>query len=217
MSAQLVHKFYSGLHINARDGILLANANGSRGHFQQGDFDGACGIYCIVMGLVACGVITSHQARHIANSRRKLLVRFWQQAEKYFFTGTTGAEIVELITRSLPVVRARLFGPGRTSILERVIAALAHGRFVIMRIASWTYEFDHWTVVSGVQGKLERRRFQATALLLLDPSFQAPRHCFYNGILELSVNRKAHRYIQEGNTAHVYLVEALIMHSVEER
>ncbi|HEY4375049.1 MAG TPA: hypothetical protein VGN52_24220 [Burkholderiales bacterium] len=213
MVAMIVHKFHSGFHLNPKDGMLLAAATNSRGHFQQGEFDGACGIYCIVMGLVSCGVITTGQARHIANSKRRLLAQFWREAEKFFFAGTTGAEIADLIARCLPMVKARLFGPGHTSVLQRVIAALEQGRFAIVRIADWSYEFDHWTVVSGVQGKLERRRFDATALLLLDPSFQAPRHCLYNGVIELSKTRKAHRYIQEGNAEHVYLVEALIMYA----
>jgi hypothetical protein len=215
MAEMLVHKFFAGFRINNRDGLLLINGTSAPAHLRQGELDGACGIYCIVMGLIACNAVTPGQGREIASARRRLLKTFWSQAAPYFFAGTTGTDLVRLLASTIPMVAVRHFFPKAQSILSRLLKALERQEFVMARLSSWSGDFDHWTVVSGVQGMLAKRQFRTTALLLLDPAFASPKYCLYNGILELSFGKKAHRYFQEGTGHHVYLIEALTLRAKE--
>jgi hypothetical protein len=209
MSSVLIQKYFPSYRINLRNGVFVATMGAGRGHLQQGDLDGACGIYCVVMGLIACGAVTVREGNNIATTRNRILKDFWQNVAPFFFAGSRGLDLAPLLSQSFLNLHIRHITLAPRSMIDRIVDAIGKRVFMMIRIANWEADYDHWVVLSGVEGVQERRRFSPHALLLVDPAFPSPSYRLYNGILQIERGRRPHRYFQDGEKRDVYVLEAL--------
>lgn len=82
--------------------ILIADAVADRGYpvlFRQGDLDGACGLYALMMGLNLCGYVDDETSFALEPDRRTQIGKLYKQFEGYpaLFSGGTYIEDIKKV------------------------------------------------------------------------------------------------------------------------
>ncbi|MGV8371128.1 hypothetical protein C0046_07735, partial [Pseudomonas aeruginosa] len=79
----------------------LCNVHGDKVHLRQGDMDGACGPYCLVMAMLVRGQLRRRQAKGLervdSRSRYGRLMKALDQHGPLLRVGTTGVDLLELL------------------------------------------------------------------------------------------------------------------------
>lgn len=140
-------------------------------HFQQGDFDGACGVYCLILALVRLGVLSKRAATRLfdVHDSRK---GFVSTVREHYFQGTT-LQTLKQYARHFPTV-SLLPASCRTlaSACRNVTKAIDQGSAVLAWVTGRGLE--HWILIVGYQEEVTAKTSRFTALLALDPSESAP-------------------------------------------
>lgn len=162
-------------------------------HLRQGEMDGACGPYCVVMTLIALGVMSRDQAQSLGSfDGRTRLGRFAEKLMGFgplVSNGTYDYEVSRLVdvfkhtgveTEVLDVA------PRRKTTVRNIADAVDNRKIPIVSVA-WDCGQAHWLLVVGYQGYQadDDDEFQITHLLCLDPTSEAPRVSLWNAVIEV--------------------------------
>ncbi|WP_397449954.1 hypothetical protein [Pseudomonas sp. NA-150] len=162
-------------------------------HFRQGDLDGACGPYSLVMALVANGIIDLAEASYMSLSDGR--TRFGKFNSRLLSFGGLigdGTDRYDLSWLSAcfgnEISVEPLNGNTRTMV-EKLVCAVKVGRASIVGV-DWVGGEGHWLLVVGYQGKLVRagtpeETIECTHLLCLDPMVEAPKVSLWNSVIEV--------------------------------
>lgn len=152
-------------------------------HLYQGSIDGACGPYCVFMGLLSLGLIDRSVVTGLENISKKTslgkLLSLLSQYQGFFREGTDLEELENLLLRThrtkLKLKRHNGKGIDTRSFIEGTVVDDAP---VILRIRNST--FDHWVLVVGIKYNVDD---DITGYLVLDPDEQATAVTPWNGVI----------------------------------
>ncbi len=206
-----------GLMPTAKGPSALLRSTGTlqQVHLRQGDMDGACGPYAVIMGLLALGLVDRDEVTgtHRLDGRKryaKLWRCFSDAKDPLLRRGTDLDELREALEQSFPsllqVVPAKSRGAGLFKwaqlLIEENVPAIVgfdwqggggHAALVV------GYECDH-------EGKTD-------SLLLLDPGAAPPRVTVYNATIR-NVGRRGtwpYEYMADGESHLVSLDSAIAL------
>lgn len=179
-------------------------------HLRQGEMDGACGPYCVVMTLIALGVMTRDQAQSLDSfDGRTRLGRFRENLMAFgalVLEGTDDSDVSRLVhvfkhtgveTEVLDVA------PRRKTTIRNIADAVDNRKIPIVSVRWNGGHTGHWLLVIGYQGYQadDDENMQITHLLCLDPTSEAPRVSLWNAVIEVFTEegeavKEGHYYCQ---------------------
>ncbi|ALV79037.1 MULTISPECIES: hypothetical protein [Pseudomonas aeruginosa group] len=169
--------------------ITCAEERGGRVHMRQGDADGACGPYALMMGLITLGVldrdhITDMSAWH-GNSREG---RFRNALLEHGALISRGTNILDLIGLAdhfsgLGIQAEQTLGNKKT-LIDQIQRDIENDAIPLISV-SWSRFEGHWLMVVGHQGYEAAGVYQPTHLLCLDPLSEAPKASLWNAVIEV--------------------------------
>ncbi|MCY1293414.1 hypothetical protein D9M68_330390 [compost metagenome] len=169
------------------------NEFGEAVHFRQGDLDGACGPYSLLMALVANGIIRRYEASYMGlHDGRTKLGRFYNRLTEFGGLISNGTDefqldwLAECFGRHIEI---DIFEGNTRSMLEQLVEAVRKGHSSIVGV-NWPGGDGHWLLVVGYQGRVvgkgtDSRAISCTHLLCLDPFVEAPKVSLWNAVLEV--------------------------------
>ncbi|MEG5266487.1 hypothetical protein TRP66_19540 [Pseudomonas sp. JDS28PS106] len=169
------------------------NDAGDEVHCRQGDLDGACGPYSLIMGLIAAGIIRKEEVGYgCLSDGRTRLGKFQNRLREFGGLITEGTDefdldwLHECFTRQISVSTVK--GTTR-QIVDSVVEAIDSNQSAIVGV-DFTGGGGHWVLVVGYQGQQVtdehgEARGATTHLLCLDPFLEAPRVSLWNAVLEV--------------------------------
>jgi hypothetical protein len=191
-------------------------ATGKRGqpvrvHARQGEWDGACGLYCAAMALTILGKITG--ATRLPDRKYGAAGALWSGGQSNYFEGLDGYELTCLLQGVDPELFVRWRQGTHSEVLRIAKAQLDAERLPILAWSSRSGGVHHWVLAVGIETVQKSGKPYASAILCLDPSRPEPVLTAYNGRIELLDNPRSYgpefvRYVtNQGDTAAVTLTE----------
>lgn len=169
------------------------NAAGEAVHFRQGDLDGACGPYSLMMALVANGIISRDEASYSGlQDGRTRLGRFYKRLIEFgglINNGTTDYDLDWLLDCFRNQISLGKINGTTRSLVTDLVGAVTSGYSTIVGV-NWPGGEGHWLLVVGYQGQITYgldgdSKTNVTHLLCLDPFLEAPRVSLWNAVLEV--------------------------------
>ncbi|WP_435607966.1 hypothetical protein [Pseudomonas knackmussii] len=170
--------------------ITCADERGDNVHMRQGDADGACGPYALMMGLITLGAlerdaITDMSARH-GNSRVGRFRNALLEHGALISSGTNTADLIGLADHFSGLgVQAEQTQGSKKALIERIQEDIDCNAIPLIGV-SWSKLEGHWMMVVGHQGFEVDGVYQPTHLLCLDPLSEAPKASLWNAIIEVA-------------------------------
>ena len=182
-------------------GPMVPDGTGGRQpvHLKQGEMDGACGLYSLMMGFIICGVVRYEVARsfhlfHAFPSEFELgkLLNFFKD-RGLLISGIDLDKMFKAVDEYSPgqincqgLMRK---GYGEPALVEFIEKEISENHPVLLLI---TLEDGgrHWVLVIGCEYKKAKlRRF-----LILDPEENPPQICSWNGVIDTRKQKGAYPY-----------------------
>lgn len=160
-------------------------------HLRQGDADGACGPYCVLMALLALGLAT-RDAAMLTNGidNRTRMGRVWATFSRWgplVCNGTDEENIAEVLAAYGPnAVLHRPERTGRKGVNDFILEHLNVNHPVVVGIEAQGGG-KHWVLAVGVDVGLGED--DAKRLLILDPGLEVSSVCAWNSVIELATER----------------------------
>ncbi|QJQ12836.1 MULTISPECIES: hypothetical protein [Pseudomonas] len=163
-------------------------------HLRQGEMDGACGPYCVVMTLIALGVMSRDQARSLDSfDGRTRLGRFRENLMAFGALVTEGTDdfdvswLVDVFKHAGVVTTVLDVAPRRKTTIRNIADAVDNRKIPIVGVEWDCGQAGHWLLVIGYQGYKanDDDELQITHLLCLDPTSDAPRVSLWNAVIEV--------------------------------
>lgn len=178
--------------------ILIADDVADRDYpalFRQGDLDGACGLYALMMGLNLCGYVDSDTSFANEPDRRTQLGRLYKQFEDYpalFSGGSYVEDLKEVLDKAYGrKIKTEFHEGNNKSIIRFTVAQLLAGHPVLLGIRTHG-GVDHAVLASGLEfeqadlgsdGK-SRKMPEPCRILVLDPGgYEVPSFMLWNSII----------------------------------
>jgi len=139
-------------------------------HMRQGEMDGACGPYCVLMALMALRVVRRGWVTYSAAKAPRGVRAALRLTSKWYFSGTAVRDLAELVQPLNRLVTTRTSKASHAALVPFILDNLAEGRLVVVWINNSARRLKHWTLVLGVAGVQKRDNFTPQHFLLLDPS-----------------------------------------------
>lgn len=164
-----------------------------RVHLRQGEMDGACGPYCVVMTLIALGVMTREDARSLDRfDGRTRLGRFRESLAIFGALVSDGTDdfdvewLVDIFKRVGVTTEVLEVASRRKKTIRNIADAIDERKIPIVGV-DWDGGSGHWLLVIGYQGYQanDEDDLQITHLLCLDPTSDAPRVSLWNAVIEV--------------------------------
>lgn len=160
-------------------------------HLRQGDVDGACGPYSILICLLIHGVLGRDEVTSLDRlDGRTRLSKFWNNLSSFdsMVRDGTHSDHLEWLTSCFQThpngsVVANDIVEGTSSTKQKLAAiksSLGNDSPVIVGL-EWQGGGGHWAVVVGI----EQIDDQITKLLLLDPGFETSKVASWNAVLSV--------------------------------
>ncbi len=203
ISALTISDFWSGVRLNK---VAL----------RQGDLDGACGPYSLMMALLLSKVITFTQAKKLWDSNpdgRNKFAKWTKQFDTLLTQGTDDADLKKLFsaiqslldTKKAMNLEMMHLSPSNTSNLKgesslyMVKEHLENYDMPVILVLDWSKTNSHWVVAVGYQEKRAANgNMKLANILTLDPGSSIGNTSAWNGVLGLgSINDKKLRYLTE--------------------
>lgn len=162
-------------------------------HLRQGEMDGACGPYCVVMALITLGVMTRHQAQSMQSADgRTRLGRFRESLGIFgglISEGTDSFDVgwlMETFKRVGVTTEELEVAPRRKKTVKNIADAIDQCKIPIVGV-EWEGGSGHWLLVIGYQGYQanDEDELLITHLLCLDPTSDAPKVSLWNAVIEV--------------------------------
>ena len=158
-------------------------------HLRQGELDGACGPYCMVMALIALGVLSREEACNMSEwDARTREGRFRDKLKSFGTLVNAGTDTYDLTWLAEGFARKGVWSEevtgSKKSTLKRLIKAVDDWQIPILSLY-WESGSGHWLIVVGYQGIEYEEGFQLTHLLCLDPASEAPYISLWNAVIEV--------------------------------
>lgn len=203
------------------------NELGELVHFRQGDLDGACGPYSLLMALVTKGVISRSDAVNLDSiDGRKRLGRFRNRLLAFGGLICEGTDTHDLSWLSdcfrTYVTAQNIFGTTR-SLTEDLVKAIDTGSAPIIGV-EWGAGDGHWLLVIGYQKKMAQPSDVITHLLCLDPFVEGPVVSLWNAVIEVqtatgavvNAGRFPSNHWYKGDTSKCKISNALVIANVNQ-
>jgi hypothetical protein len=164
-------------------------------HLKQGEMDGACGLYSLMMGLIICGVVRYDEARsfHAVSSKSKLgkLLDFFRDRGP-LISGIDLDQMFNAVDKYSPgpidcqgFMRKAYGAPALVEFIERNII---ENHPVLLLI---TFEGGgHWVLVIGG----EYKKTKLCRFLILDPEENTPQICSWNGVIDVKKQKGTYQF-----------------------
>lgn len=199
---------------------IAPTAFGRRGqpvrvHSRQGEWDGACGLYCAAMALTILGKISGPAG--LPDRKYGAAGALWSGGRANYFDGLDGSELRSLLQGVDPMLFVRRRQGSHREMLRLARAQLDAERLPIIAWSSRTGDLHHWVLAIGLETIQRGGKQQVSAILCLDPSSPEPVLCAYNGRLELLDNPDSYdkdyiRYVtNERETYSVTITELVVV------
>lgn len=154
--------------------------------FQQGDIDGACGLYVFAMVLAIFGLAKASALEEMPRRKYGVPAEVWASFQHTFFTGVYHDEYVQII-RSLGLPLTVALQCGDTGNIDRfAVECLMRGELTALAFSSTKNQHTkHWALAIGMEGRVAGNETAPDTLLLLDPSAPGPVFSTFNARLRL--------------------------------
>ncbi|WP_236209445.1 hypothetical protein [Pseudomonas tohonis] len=186
----------------------LCNTRGEKVHLRQGDMDGACGPYCLVMAMLARNQLSRRQAKGLervdSRTRYGRLMEALNRHETLVRVGTTGHDLLALLQEVNDKEHRVVTGSG----VEMVHQARAHIERDFPVLLGFHghkgSDIRHWCLAIGMSDD---------AFFLLDPAHELQPGLGWNAVLTSQAHgsRFGYRYINVKGTWAVTLKEMLAL------
>lgn len=177
--------------IVAPDGpITCAGEYPDQVHMRQGDADGACGPYALMMALITLGALERDAITDMSSSHGNSRVGKFRNAlldhGALISGGTNTFDLIGLADHfcGLGVTAGRTTGNKKT-LVQCIQKNIADYEIPLVCV-SWSKREGHWLMVVGHQGFYDEDddHYQPTHLLCLDPLSEAPKASLWNAVIE---------------------------------
>jgi hypothetical protein len=193
-------------------------------HLRQGDADGACGPYVLMMALLVLGLASRDSLAPLApTDKRTRIGRFFsalasEEIEALFKDGTKLDQLDTVLNKAYAAkVRTEQLWVSGVETKRAALKALEGGALVIVKVVAKS-GMVHWVLVVGVEHILMDGSFpRPNSLLALDSSVAATNVAPWNAWLSLDAHkgkRHPYDYVRFGidKPALVSLQEALAIY-----
>lgn len=169
--------------------ITCAGEGSGQVHMRQGDADGACGPYALMMGLITLGALEREDVATMgASDGRSRVGRFHNALLEHGALISQGTTIQDLIDLAWHF-RGKGISPelvtGNKAELVEVIQEAIENAAVPLISVSWSRLEGHLMMVVGHQGYESDGYYQPTHLLCLDPGSEAPKASLWNAVVAI--------------------------------
>lgn len=181
-----------------------------KAHLRQGDLDGACGAYSIVMCLMIQGVLNAdditdkyYDGRYAEAKIAKSITE-----DNGLYKDGLDIEKCEKIFRSnySKYVTTEISKEKNEQLVPFIETNIKENKPVILRV-DFKGSGSHWVVVVGI-GYNEME--QPEKLLCLDSGFLSPTYAPWNSVIDLEPHKKGYRFTYETNdNTPASIIEAL--------
>lgn len=184
------------LMVSHKGPITCASEGEEQVHMRQGDADGACGPYALMMALLTLGVVTRNEIMSMGefhgNSRIAKFRNALVEHGALICGGTNTLDLIGLADHFTGVgVKAERVPGSKIDLVKRVRADIKAKAIPLISV-SWSRLEGHWMMVVGHQGYEEDGVYHPTHLLCLDPLSEAPKASLWNAVIQFG---------EPGNTA----------------
>lgn len=213
--------------------ILIADAVTARNYpalFRQGDLDGACGLYALMMGLNLCGYVDDETSFAEKPDRRTLLGKLYKQFESYpaLFSGGSYIEDLQKVVEKTfrRKIETEFFEGKNKKLLEFTVEHICQGHPVILGVQEQGGS-GHALLASGVEVEYgpggvpedEEDVPEPDKILTLDPGgYEVPPFVHWNSFIyykHQSGGPFPYLYIGQYDAKKVTFGEALALCSIE--
>lgn len=159
-------------------------------HMRQGDADGACGPYALMMGLITLGGLEREEISNMSNwhgnSRAGLFRNALIKHGALISWGTDPRDLIDLAEcfRGQGLT-SELINGSKMELVKEVQKAIDNEAIPLIGV-SWSKREGHWLMVVGHQGFEVEGVYQPTHLLCLDPLSEAPKASLWNAVINVS-------------------------------
>jgi len=162
--------------------------------FQQGEIDGACGLYVFAMVLAIFGLAKASALEDMSRRKYGVPAEVWAAFQHTYFTGVDHDEYVQII-RALDLPLVAMLQCGDTGSIDRfAVECLMRGELTALAFSSTkNHHTKHWALAVGIEGRVSGKDTVPDTLLLLDPSCSGPEFSTFNARLRLSSAGRGHR------------------------
>ena len=163
-------------------------------HLRQGEMDGACGPYCVVMTLITLGVMSHSQALDLhSHDGRTRLGRFRDNMLAFGALVSEGTDdyevswLVDSFKKAGVIAEPFEVSSRRKTTVRNIAQSVDERRVPIVKVEWEGGESAHWLLVIGYQGYQanDEDELQITHLLCLDPGSEAPKVSLWNAVVEV--------------------------------
>lgn len=161
----------------------------------QGDLDGACGPYALMMTLISLGAISKKEAVKIWGDpidQRTKLAKTIKSLDTLLRTGTSSTDLIELLGAIQHYFRSKHSKLKSVTHEETDLKGKALVPYCVEKIQNsepvivsldWIGEGAHWVTVIGYQ---ENDVNEIESLLVLDPGSPMRNTSAWNGVIDVS-------------------------------
>ena len=156
-------------------------------HMRQGDADGACGPYALMMGLITLGALKRDHIAYMGDwdgrSREGRFRNALREHGALVSRGTTTGDLIGLAEHfRREGILPELVNGNKKELVEAVQKEIKREAVALICV-SWSKLEGHWLMVVGHQGYEDNGVYQPTHLLCLDPLSEAPKSSLWNAVI----------------------------------
>lgn len=195
-----------------QDTLCVKGANGRLQpvHLRQGDMDGACAVYSLMMAMLTCGIINRKDAEGLyqkidgRSSLGRLLNRLTRD-EGLIRDGLYLSDIYEVINHNSRKIMGCNYSSD-TNNLEDIRQTLENDKPVIVAATFKGNKGAHAMLIIGYESDGDC----ITRLFCLDPGYQMPDCSYWNAIIHINCNSaKEYKHTYMPNATDVKITETI--------
>ena len=174
--------------------VTMCGARGPQPiHLRQGEMDGACGPYCVLMALMALRAVRRGWVTNSPATAPRAVKATLRLTSRWYFCGTNVRDLAQLVQPLHRSVTASISKASHAALVPFILDNLAEERLVVVGINNGAHRLKHWTLVVGVAGVQKRDNFNPQHFLLLDPSADPISLLQWNSTLAVTAARPRSR------------------------
>lgn len=179
-------------------------------HLRQGDMDGTCAVYSLMMAMITCGIINRKDAEGLyrkidgRSSLGRLLNRLTRE-EGLIRDGLYLSEIYEVINHNSRKIMDSIYSSD-TNNLDDIIQSLDNDNPVIVAATFKGNKGAHAMLIIGYESYCDC----ITKLFCLDPGYQLPDCSYWNALIHVNCNSaKEYKHTYMPNKTDIKITETI--------